>query len=174
MASVPRMVIHPTTLLAAVLLALASLVAPAPAMEASQNPHPGQPGRDAHKLEGTWRVQITIVSCQTGVPVAAPFPAMATFGREGTMITSDGGLSPTARGAGHGVWRFLSPGAFEAQTEAFLFTNGVRTGTQRLRQDLQLGVDGDEFTARVSSEILNADGNLVFSGCATSVGRRME
>ena len=141
---------------------------------ASQDPSPGRPPFDARKIEGTWRVQITLVSCQTGTPVAAPFPALATFGRGGTVVTSDGGSSPTSRGAGHGIWSFVGPGAYEAFTEAFLFTNGVRTGTQQIRQEIQIGADGYEFMSRVSSRVVSVDGNTLFVGCATSVGQRME
>jgi hypothetical protein len=141
---------------------------------ASQDPSPGQPALDSRKIEGTWRVQITLINCQTGAPVAAPFPALATFGRGGTVVTSDGGSSPTARGAGHGVWRFDGPGTYEALTEAFLFTNGVRTGTQQLRQQIQIVSDGSEFMSTVSSRVLSVDGNTVFAGCATSAGQRME
>lgn len=90
------------------------------------------------------------------------------------MVTSDGGSSPAARGAGHGIWTFVGPGAYEAFTEAFLFTNGVRTGTQQIRQEIQIGPDGYEFISSVSSRVLSVEGNTVFVGCATSVGQRME
>lgn len=141
---------------------------------ASQGPSPGQPALDSRQIEGTWRVQITLINCQTGTPVAAPFPALATFVRGGTVVTSDGGSSPTSRGAGHGIWRFVAPGAYEALTEAFLFTNGVRTGLQQIRQEIQIFPDGYEFVSRVSSRVLSVDGSTVFVGCATSVGQRME
>ena len=49
---------------------------------AFQDPSPGHPAADALKIEGTWRVQITPIHCQTGAPVALMFPALATFGRE--------------------------------------------------------------------------------------------
>jgi len=141
---------------------------------ASQDPSPGQPALDSRKIEGTWRVQVTLVNCQTLTPVAAPFPALATFGRGGTVVTSDGGSSPASRGAGHGIWSFVGPGAYEAFTEAFLFTNGVRTGTQQIQQEIQIGPGGYEFMSSVSSRVLSVDGNTLFVGCATSAGQRME
>ena len=58
-------------------------------------------------------------------------------------------------------------------TEAFLVTNGIRTGTQQIRQEIQIGPDGYEFMARVSSRVLSVDGNTLFVGCATSVGQRI-
>lgn len=135
---------------------------------------PGQPALESRRIEGTWRVQITLVNCETGTPVAPPFPALATFSRGGTVVTSDGGSSPSARGAGHGVWRFAGPGTYEAFTEAFMFANGVRIGTQQIQQEIQIGAGGAEFTSRVNSRVLNIDGNVVFAGCASSAGQRME
>jgi len=129
----------------------------------------------ARQLQGTWRVQITLRNCQTGDALGPPFPAMATFAAGGTVTTSDGGLSPLVRGAGHGVWQRMGGHAFEALTEAFLFTPaGALSGTQRLRQSLEIGWDADEFNATVSAEILDLKGTVRATGCATSVGRRME
>lgn len=100
---------------------------------------------------------------------------MATFAAGGTVTTSDGGLSPLARGAGHGIWLRTTGHTFEALTEAFLFTHaGALNGTQRIRQSLEIGWDPDELNATVWSEILDTHGTLLASGCATSVGRRME
>ena len=173
-ASVVRVSSRAAFVLATAALALGSVGISERVAVASQDPSPGQPAVDSRKIEGTWRVQITLVNCQTGTPAAAPFPALATFGRGGTVVTSDGGSSPASRGAGHGIWRFVEPGAYEALTEAFLFTNGVRTGTQHIRQQIQIGTDGYEFTSSVSSRVMSVDGNTLFVGCATSVGQRME
>jgi hypothetical protein len=133
------------------------------------------PESQARTLHGTWRVQITLRNCQTGEALRPPFSAMATFVAGGTVTTSDGGLSPLARGAGHGVWRHTTGHSFEALTEAFLFTpTGILNGTQRLRQSVEIGWDPDEFNATVWAEILDAQGAVLGTGCATSVGHRME
>jgi hypothetical protein len=129
----------------------------------------------ARTLHGTWRVEITLRNCQTGDALGVPFPAMATFDASGTVITSDGGLGPATRGAGHGIWRRSAAHTYAVLTEAFLFApDGARSGTQRLRQSIEIGWDPDEFTATVSAEVLNLQGALLFSGCATSMGRRMQ
>jgi hypothetical protein len=150
------------------------LVTAALAVGAAQDPSPGQPAFDSRKIEGTWRVQITPVNCQTGNQAAPTFPALATFGGGGTVVTSDGSLSPTSRGAGHGIWTFVGSGAYEAFTEAFLFTDGVRSGTMQIRQAIQIEHGGYEFMSKVSSRELNVDGSTRFVRCATSVGQRME
>jgi hypothetical protein len=128
----------------------------------------------ARTLQGTWRVQITLRNCHTGEALRPAFAAMATFAAGGTLTTSDGGLSPLARGAGHGIWRHTTDHSFEALTEAFLFTPaGIFNGTQRLRQSVDIGWDPDEFNAVVSAQIVDAQGAGLGTGCATSVGRRM-
>lgn len=128
----------------------------------------------AATLEGTWRVEITLRNCDTGQALGIPFPALATFARGGTLTTSDGGLSPAVRGTGHGVW-WRTPGrTFAALSEAFMFNGGVRTGTQRISQEIDLDHDGTTFEARVSSAVLNTAGQIMFAGCASSIGRRLD
>jgi hypothetical protein len=158
----------------ALLAAAAVMVMGSAALLAADQQNPGAQSQ-ARKLEGTWRVQITLRDCQTGDPLRPPFPALATFASGGTMTTSDGGLSPLARGAGHGIWVHTVGHTFAALTEAFLFTpTGALSGTQRIRQAVEIGWDPHEFNATVSSEILDAQGTLRGTGCATSVGHRME
>lgn len=126
-------------------------------------------------LEGTWRVQITLTNCITGQPLRSPFPALATFARGGTVTTADGGLSPLARGTGLGSWSRSHAGGFVAITEAFLFSpTGALAGTQRIVQAIELDHRDQEFTANVSSEILDTQGNVVGSGCANSIGRLLQ
>jgi hypothetical protein len=157
-------------------LALAAVAAMAGgaalAADTQQTPNAASQGRT---LQGTWRVQITLRHCQTGDALGLPFPARATFGSGGTVTTSDGGLSPVIRGAGHGVWRHEGGHQYSVLTEAFLFTAaGALNGVQRLSQSVDLGGGGDQFTAVVSAEIVDPQGNRLFVGCATSVGMRME
>lgn len=130
--------------------------------------------RAAATLEGSWRVEITLRHCATWAPLGQPFPAMASFNAAGAVITSDGSMSPAARGPGHGVWSRLHGRRFTATTEAFLFTDGTRSGTQRLVQDIALGSDGQDFESTVGAAVFNAAGQLVFSGCASSVGQRLD
>ncbi|MBA3231682.1 MAG: hypothetical protein H0T05_02570 [Acidobacteria bacterium] len=136
----------------------------------------GTPSSPAATLEGTWRVEITVRNCDTGQPVFnTPFPALASFARGGTLTTSDGGMSPAARGAGHGVWWRSQGRTFAALTEAFTFgPTGVRTGTQRLSQEIELDHQGMAFQSRIASVVLDTAGQVTFTGCATSIGRRLD
>jgi hypothetical protein len=137
-------------------------------------PAGGQDSAGGQTLEGTWRVEITLRNCVTGLPFQNPFPALATFARGGTVTTADGGLSPTVRGTGLGTWGRVPEGAFTATTEAFLFAGGVRSGTQRITQRIDVASHGGEFSADVTTEIQDTAGNVIGTGCATSVGRRFE
>ena len=141
---------------------------------ARANPAPSQESSSRRTLEGTWRVEITLLNCLTGQPVQPPFPALATFARGGTVTTADGGLSPGVRGTGLGAWVRLRGGAFMAVTEAFLFNGSVRTGVQRITQQIEVAAHGEEFSADVASQILDTNGNVVATGCATSIGRRLD
>jgi hypothetical protein len=163
----PGMVWRALLAVAAVVMSGAALIAAGQGNAASE--------AQARTLQGTWRVQITLRNCQTGEALRPPFAALATFAAGGTLTTADGGLSPLVRGAGHGIWRHTTDHSFEALSDAFLFTPaGILNGTQRLRQSIDIGWDPDEFTAVVSAEILDAQGTVLGTGCATSAGRRME
>ena len=87
-------------------------------------------------------------------------------------LLADGGVSPAVRGTGLGVW-WRVDGAFAAVTEAFLFNGGIRTRTQGITQEINVTPVGDEFNANVTSKIQDVNGNVVVTGCATSIGRRM-
>jgi hypothetical protein len=131
-----------------------------------------QSGR--HALEGTWRVEITIRNCQTGTPVRAPFPAMATFSRGGTVITSDSSIPPSLRGTGHGRWSRSGESSYEAVVEAFLFdSSGAWSGKQRFMQTVEM-TGPDAIEVSVAAEISNAQGAVIGRGCASSTGFRLQ
>jgi hypothetical protein len=77
------------------------------------------------------------------------------------------------RGTGLGVWWRVSKGTFAAVTEAFLFSGGIRTGVQRIAQEIEVTHGDEEFNASVTSEIKDLNGNVIAAGCASSLGRRM-
>jgi hypothetical protein len=138
----------------------------------------------ARKLEGTWRVRITLRNCESGEPLFVDpqgnpisFPALVTFARGGTLTSADSRLF---RGPGHGIWRHTGDHTYSALTEAFEFnSSGGLAQVQRLTQVIEIGEDPDVFTANVKGEIFapanypNGNPNPLTT-CATSVGRRME
>lgn len=166
-------------------LALAGMVSMTPVRGAGAGKPGGQGVGDtrSRKLEGTWRVRITLRDCESGEPLfkdaqgnPVSFPALVTFARGGTLTSADSNLF---RSPGHGVWRHAGDHSYSALTEAFVFNNaGGLAGAQRITQVIEIGEDPDVFTARVTGEIFAPanypDGSPHTTTCATSVGRRME
>lgn len=155
-------------------LAMTSVLASAKSLAEAPAGQERNPVR-AERLAGTWRVQITLRICQTGAALRPAFPAMATYASGGTVTTSDSGFNPALRGAGHGAWNYSGGQKYSAVVEAFLFDlSGALTGRQRLRQSIDLDESGEALTATVSAQVIDLHGNVIFTGCATSVGERME
>lgn len=149
-------------------------LAPARGVKAEKPDEPGKSNSQAKKLEGTWRAQITIRNCQTGEAVRT-FPALVTFANGGTLNATAAGSSPARVSPDYGTWRHTGGSTYSAVSEAFLFsTAGDWTGTQRVTRAIEIGDDPDESTANTSTEIFDVNGNLLATGCATSVARRLE
>src|SRR6267143_171525 len=70
-------------------------------------------------LEGTWRVQLTVRNCQTGVALRT-FPALFTFAKGGTLSVTTAGQLPALSTTGLGVWRHTDGHAYSAVSEAFV------------------------------------------------------
>ncbi len=135
---------------------------------------PGEAESQARKLEGTWRVQVTIRDCQSGAAVRT-FPALLTFARGGTLTETTTGFPPALRTPGHGFWKHTGGQTYSAVSEAFLFNPaGGWTGTQRLTQSIEFGDDPDEFNSTATNEIFDTNGGLIVTGCSTAVARRFE
>lgn len=135
--------------------------------------HSSPYGAQSSKLEGTWRVQVTIRDCQSGVELRT-FPAMLTFAQGGTLTETTTGFPPTLRTPGHGFWQHTGDHTYTAVSEAFLFSpTGVWTSTQRLTQTIEIGDDPDQLTSTATNEIFDTNRNLLLSGCATAIANRL-
>ena len=129
----------------------------------------------AQTLQGTWRVTRTSVDCITGQDILS-FPAIMTFNQGGTCTGYFvvPGTDP-GQGTEYGVWQrepgnhnysvrvvsyaYSAEGDFEARVEA--------------TEALQL-TTADSFTGTGTVQIFDADGNLIGTICATSIGTRFE
>jgi hypothetical protein len=126
------------------------------------------------KLEGTWRVHVTIRDCNSGAALRM-FPAFLTFAQGGTLTETTTGFAPALRSPGHGFWRHTNYHSYLAVSEAFLFSpTGVWTGTQRLTQSIEIGDSPDQLDSTATNEIYDPNGQLITSGCATAVATRMD
>jgi len=132
---------------------------------------PGQ----TRDLAGAWRTAVTLRNCQTGLPVSPVGRGLITFHEGGTL--SEFNLGPGQnRSPGHGVWeqrrgRRNFSGVFVINRYD---ATGVFIGTQKVRAAWELSTSGNGYTSNASFEIFDANDNLIGTGCATSVGTRIE
>jgi hypothetical protein len=126
----------------------------------------------AGPLEGMWRVQLTVRDCQTGA-VQRTFPALFAFAKGGILTYTTAGQPPAVATPGYGIWGHTGGHSYRAVTEAFIFNPaGSWIQTHRLTREIELKKAADEFTDTTQLEIFDTSGNLIVTGCATSVGRR--
>jgi hypothetical protein len=160
--------------LVGVILLPPAMVAQAQAQAQAQFESQGKSESGARKLQGTWRVQVTLRNCQSG-QVLRTFPAMLTFAQGGTLTGTTTAFSPAVRSPDHGVWRHTGWHTYSASSEAFLFSPaGVWTSTQRITQAIEIAGGADEFTSNATVEFLDTNGTVTSTGCATAVGHRYE
>ena len=125
-------------------------------------------------LEGAWRLQVTVRDCNTGQALRT-FPAVFTFSKGGTATVITAGQLPSLATPGSGVWRHTQDHNHSAVTDGFVFSPaGMWIQTRRLTRAIQVSIDADSFVAQVALQILDTAGNLIATGCATSVANRLQ
>jgi hypothetical protein len=125
-------------------------------------------------LEGTWRAQLTVTDCQTNA-VLRTFPARFSFAKGGTLTVTTAGQLPSLNTPGLGVWNHMYDRTYSAVSEAFIFsTAGAWTSIQRLTRVIVVSRDARAYTDTVALQILDTNGNVIVTGCGTSVASRME
>lgn len=136
-----------------------------------------EPAGNEPSLVGSWDVRVTARDCQTGMPIPfiPVFPAMVTYDQGGTMQQTDLGGPGLVRLPGHGVWKRQSGREYSA---AFRFLNfnldRSFAGTNVVRSAISLSHSGNEYTSTDTLEILDANGDVVVTGCATQTATRFE
>ena len=127
--------------------------------------------------QGVWRTAVTPRNCQTGDALLT-FSGLFTFNQGGTMSEYGigPGSSPALRSPGHGVWQ--REHGWQDYSFAFTFyrynASGAFLGSQKITATLELGAGGDVFASRSAIEILDGNGAVIGTGCATAVGTRFE
>jgi hypothetical protein len=125
-------------------------------------------------LEGTWRVQLTVSDCTTGI-VIRTFPARFSYATGGTLTVTTAGQLPSLNTPGLGIWNHMYGRTYSAVSEAFIFSSaGAWTSTQRLTRVIVVSRDAKRYTDTVALEILDTSGNVIVTGCGTSVATRLE
>ncbi len=135
-------------------------------------------------LQGTWRVQINPINCQTGAPIPS-FSALVSYARGGTLteVVNAAAFLPGQVTPGLGVWSHTQADAYKAVWEVFILFDTPPTvpgfpfkrGVQRLMRDIE--VHGDQMTFNATSQFLDPDGNPFIPArntCASGTGTRFE
>jgi hypothetical protein len=128
---------------------------------------------DAGRIAGTWEVQVSVVNCDTGFPFAT-FPALATFGSDGTLIVSEGGVAPSTKAPAHGIWSHTRGRAYKFKTRSFTFNEaGQLAGWIVINNNVTLNTFATEFTANGTAQIFLASGTQVGAGCSSLTATRL-
>ncbi len=141
----------------------------------AQNP-PVEPvgvGIEGHEpsLVGVWVTQVTRRNCETGEPIGT-FQAQFTFAKGGTLLET---IGPSIfRSPGNGIWKRES--GLNKYSYALRFMRydaaGSFVGSGVVRVALTLDETGNHYTATATNDVLDVNGNVIGSGCATSVSTR--
>jgi hypothetical protein len=133
-------------------------------------------GQDNKGLEpslvGVWLTQVTRRNCDTGEPIGATSQSQLTFAEGGTLLET---IGPSIfRSPGNGIWK--REHGWNEYSFALRFMRfdaaGSFTGSGVVRGALTLDETGDHYTSTATNDILDVNGNVIGSGCATSVSTR--
>jgi hypothetical protein len=169
--------------MSALAFGIAALQTSAPRAKAEKEDRGEFKLQEDRRLEGTWRVEVTLRDCQTGAEIRPATPALLTFAKGGTLTETTTVFPPAVRSPGHGFWEHTGAQTYSAVSDAFIFNPSAPPpsawiGTQRLTQTIQLGDDPDELTSTASTVFFGPTGNPIPgfppAGCATGVAHRME
>jgi hypothetical protein len=132
----------------------------------------GNSESQAGRIEGTWRLLITVRDCQTGAEQRT-FPALFAFAKGGILTETTAGQPPALSTPGFGVWRHMDGHSYSAVFEYFIFNPaGAWIQTHRFTRAIELDKDADAFTDSIKLQIFDISGNLIVTGCGTSVALR--
>ena len=122
-------------------------------------------------LVGVWLTQVTRRNCDTGEPIATN-RIQFTFAEGGTLFETIG--PSILRSPGNGIWKREQGWNEYSYAVRFMRFDaaGVFVGSGVVRSALTLDDTGDNYTATATNDVLDVNGNVISSGCATSVSTR--
>ena len=123
-------------------------------------------------LVGVWVTQVTRRNCETGEPIAAPGNSQNTFAQGGTLLET---IGPSIfRSPGNGIWKRESGWNEYSFVLRFMRFDaaGAFVGSGVVRAAITLDETGDHLTSTATNDVLDAAGNVIATGCATSVSTR--
>ena len=156
------------------ILAIITAVAISQSTITAQNPPVDPVGFREPSLVGVWLTQVTRRNCDTGEPIAATGRIQLTFAEGGTLLETIG--PSTIRSPGNGIWK--REHGWNEYSYALRFMRydaaGSFIGSGVVRAALTLDETGDHYTSTATNDVLDVNGNVIGSGCATSVSTRFQ
>ena len=142
----------------------------------AQNPPASVSGHsdEGHEpsLVGVWVTHVTRRNCETGEPLAAPGNSQNTFAKGGTLLETVG--PSILRSPGNGIWKHESGwNEYSFVLRLMRFdAAGSFVGSTVVRAAITLDKTGDHYTSTATNDVLDVNGNVIGTGCATSVANR--
>ncbi len=129
-------------------------------------------------LVGVWEaVTPAAVDCQTGLPDpnAPIIRVLYKFNQGGTMAEENTDPVDPNRTTGHGIWKRASGRNYTAVYLHYSFApDGSHIFTIKVRTNITLSRDSNSFTENGTFEVLEPNGNVVFSGCFKDTANRLK
>ena len=122
-------------------------------------------------LVGVWVTHVTRRNCETGEPIGTS-RVQLTFAEGGTFLET---IGPTIlRSPGNGIWKHESGWNEYSFVLRFMRFDaaGSFVGSGVVRGTITLDETGDHATSTATNDVLDVNGNVIGSGCATSVSTR--
>jgi hypothetical protein len=122
-------------------------------------------------LVGVWLTQVTRRNCDTGDPIGTS-RVQLTFAEGGTFLETIG--PSILRSPGNGIWkREHGWNEYSYALRSMRYDAvGSFIGSGVVRAAITLDETGDHYTATATNDVLDVNGNVIGSGCATSVSTR--
>ncbi len=135
---------------------------------------------NAHRLEGTWLVRVTLRNCATGAALSS-MNSIVTFAPGGTLTETPGAgaFAPGQRSDGQGYWTHAGGHTYTQRFVALIrfdtppnppASPGFLAGWQTVTHTVEL-VDADNLSSSGTNELIDMNGNSYRSGCSTAVGQ---
>jgi hypothetical protein len=124
-------------------------------------------------LVGVWVTEVTRRNCDTGEPIATN-RIQVTFAEGGTFLETIG--PSIIRSPGNGIWKREHGWNEYSSTQRFMRYDaaGSFVGSGVVRAAITLDETGDHYTSTATNDVLDINGNVIASGCATSVSTRFQ
>ena len=153
---------------------IVAIVITTPVLQGDQG---SQGATDAKAIVGSWLETVTFPS-EAGRP---PLQSLSSYHEDHTAVCADQGSvtinsdQPGVFSACHGAWKHLEKRKFAGTfVELISDLSGNLVGYLRVRSDLTVSESGNEYTGTSLAEILDPDGNVLFSVPVANAGLRIQ